>query len=59
MYELRIVEKNGKCGECAVWDKIFNIYINNDGIYFILLYDPNHAHFVSWDNIKHIKVVKK
>ena len=46
MYELRIVEKNGKCGECAVWDKIFNIYINNDGIYFILLYDPNHAHFV-------------
>lgn len=56
MYEIRIVLKDGKNGECVVWDKIVNLHINSDGVHFICGYVP---HSISWDNIKYMKVVKK
>ena len=59
MYELRIILKDGKVGECVVWCNIINIYIDTDGIYFNRLNKPNYPYFILWDKIKHIKVVKK
>lgn len=56
MYEIRIVLKDGKNGECVVWDKIVNLHIDSDGIHFIYGYVP---YSMSWDKIKYMKVVKK
>lgn len=58
MYEIRIVLKDGKNGECIVWDKIVNLYIDSDGVHFKSANVPL-PFLVSWDKIKYMKVVKK
>ena len=59
MLELRLIEKNGKCGECAVWCNVTSVFINNDVITFNLVGESNQIHFAEIDNFKSIKVVKK
>ena len=59
MLELRLVEKNGKCGECAVWCNVTTVFINNDVITFNLVGESNQIHFAEIDKFKSIKVVKK
>lgn len=59
MLELRLIEKNGKCGECAVWGRVTSVFINNDVITFTLDGESDSMHFAEIDKFKAVKVVKK
>ena len=59
MLELRLIEKNGKCGECAVWCNVTTVFINNDVITFNIAGESNQIHFTEINKVKSIKVVKK